>query len=161
MTLLIDRSSVHPADDLESHVDSVEISPMETVESAILKVLVRPYLAQFSGGRGTWIVECGKPTPRVFCRIRTRAHSSIAEHTRALAVVAQQWDKPKYLVSPLALLSDFVDFQKGLFFMSWGQANPHLVFDCIQVGKLPDRYGAPKMADDIVFVESAPVADGQ
>jgi hypothetical protein len=81
------------------------------------------YLASIIGGHATWILQGERP----------------------LAVLAQQWDAPRYLTSPDARIWDAV--QPGghphLRARYWCQVDPERVYACLQAGEpLPDRSGA-------------------
>ncbi|HEX8432887.1 MAG TPA: hypothetical protein VF625_16495, partial [Longimicrobium sp.] len=95
--------------------------------SASLRAVVREmlrssYLASIAGGRATWIVEGNRP----------------------LAVVAQQWWSPRWLVEPELAVSA-VSQESGspdLMLRYWCQVDPKRVYDCLRAGEpLPDRYG--------------------
>ena len=92
------------------------------IEVDVTAMLARPYLASIIGGQATWIVE----------------------GTRPLAVVAQQWTAPRWLVSPelpatsLAKSGGAPDFEV----LYWCQVDPERVFECLRTGApLPDRHG--------------------
>lgn len=89
--------------------------------SAILAPL--GYLANIAGGEATWIVEsAGKP----------------------LAVVAQQWQSPQFLIEPSTPLAECVPpgTEPALVFRYGCQADPAVVFECLKSGRpLPDKYG--------------------
>jgi len=77
-----DRDSVCAGDDCESH-DRIFAAPLHaTVADLVdLATAVCP-LASISGGLATWVVEAG------------------GYGGRPLAVIAQQWPAPRWLVAP-------------------------------------------------------------
>lgn len=84
------------------------------------------YLAAIAGGRATWILETG------------------AQTARPLAVLAQQWWHPRFLVEPDAAAATYIqrDAAPHLYLRYWCQVDPARVFGCLQRGEpLPDRYG--------------------
>jgi hypothetical protein len=89
---------------------------------AISEIVVAGYLARIAGGKATWIVETGKP----------------------VAVVAQQWKSPKFLIDPATPVTDYLlagGTQRTFFFRYWCQVSPPIVFDCLRLGRpLPDKY---------------------
>lgn len=120
--LVINRDSVCAADDLDDHCARIPISQNGTLAQVLDAIQTSGYLPQISGDRATWIVELDRP----------------------LAVVAQQWATPEFLVAPQFDLADFArrNPDQPLFFRYWCQADPIAVFDCLKNGSsLPDKYG--------------------
>jgi len=119
----ISRSSVCAGDDADApHSRSVAVSDTMPIKFVIQSILDSGYLAEISGGHATWIVELGSP----------------------VAVVAQQWSKPRFLANPDSPISEFINDSKfkSLHFNYWVQQDPELVFNCLMDGKpLPNRYG--------------------
>lgn len=123
-TITIWRDSVAAGDDVFApHELKIEIEENETIETTLGEILTRHYLASIQGGKATWIVV-GKT---------------------ALAVIAQQWAKPQYLIEKTLRTKDVLDDKNEwhLDFRYWGQADPDEVIESIKQGKpLPDRYSA-------------------
>ena len=122
LELTVDRDSVCAGDDIESHQQSFLIRQDYTLAQTLAAVLKSKYLPQVAGGCATWIVESDRP----------------------LAVVAQQWPSPEFLVSPESRSIDCTAPKpcRSLFFRYWCQADPTVVVNCLKVGRsLPDKYG--------------------
>ena len=118
----ITRDSVHAGDDGDApHEIVMEVQVDATIQSVLAAVVERRYLASISGGEATWIVEGQKP----------------------LAVIAQQWTEPQWLISPATLLSEIFGDEDllALHFVYWCQASPETVIECLRNGNpLPDKY---------------------
>src|SRR5580765_2603986 len=86
--LNVERDSVCVADDTEApHAKRFAFQPKDTLTEALSAIVEARYLANVARGKATWIVEAaGKP----------------------LAVVAQQWRSPKFLIKPTTLPTDSV-----------------------------------------------------
>jgi hypothetical protein len=121
-SLTIWRDSVHPGDDFDApHETSLPISTGETIESVVTRVASSSYLASIHGGEATWIVYSGR---------------------HPLAVVAQQWQAPRFLAAPEQSITSVIsqDDECHLEFRYWCQADPDLVFECLQHNKpLPSK----------------------
>ena len=122
MTVVIWRDSVAMGDDVDAPHEWAMPAMGNTTIGEIVDAMVRErYLASIIGGRATWIVEGNRP----------------------LAVVAQQWTEPRWLVTPelpLAVLRR-PSGRPDLEIRYWCQADPDRVFECLRVGApLPDRY---------------------
>jgi len=121
MTLLkklrITRDSVHAGDDCDApHQRWLTRSESESLDSVMQSILSDAYLPQIFGGQASWIV-CGPG---------------------ALAVVAQQWKAPHFLVDAQTAIADFDE----LTFVYWCQVDPDKLIKCLQTGlPLPDKYG--------------------
>jgi hypothetical protein len=120
--LVIWRDSVCAGDDVDGRHELTLSLPLDaSLRQLTEQLLNRRYLAFISGGQATWIFEGGCP----------------------LAVFAQQWIQPRFLVSPDLPFSSFIkpDSQPHFNFRYWCQVDPDRVFDCLQRGEpLPDKY---------------------
>ena len=127
------RDSVAAGDDINPrHERIIKIESGETVESVLEKILSMHYLPSILGGKATWIVMGKSP----------------------LAVVAQQWSKPHFLVEPTTHIENLVELKDGhhLEFMYWCQVEPNKVVASIEQGKpLPDQYGRDEKSKMSVF----------
>jgi hypothetical protein len=118
------RDSVAAGDDVDApHEMALDLPPGSTVGALCSRLVTLDYLPSVSGGRATWILE----------------------GTRALAVFAQQWASPKFLLAedmPIAALLK----PKGaphLEFLYWCQVDPELVHRNLLSGlPLPGKYSA-------------------
>jgi hypothetical protein len=121
-SLAIWRDSVCAGDDVDGRHELTLSLPIDaSLRRLTEQLLNRRYIAFISGGRTTWIFEAGY----------------------LLAVFAQQWIQPRFLVSPDLLLSSFIkpNSQPHFNFRYWCQVDPDRVFDCLQRGEpLPDKY---------------------
>ncbi|MDB5338862.1 MAG: hypothetical protein JWN70_4481 [Planctomycetaceae bacterium] len=120
----VERDSVGAGDDIFApHAKRFAFQARDTLADVLSAILVAGYLAKIAGGKATWIVEAaGKP----------------------VAVVAQQWGAPKFLIDQTSLVTDCVtpEAPRALFFRYWCQLDPAVVFQCLRLGQpLPDRYG--------------------
>ena len=118
------RDSVCAGDDCESHEKQFEVS-LQTPSTALVMLAERACnLAGIAGGNATGIVEVG------------------GYNGKAIAVVAQQWLKPRMLVSESETAEHlFVGRDKKIFFKYWCQANPEAVHEALTTGTpLPSRY---------------------
>ena len=87
--IIIWRDSVAAGDDFNPpHAKKIKADSNETIESVLEKILGIYYLPSIIGGKATWIVEGKFP----------------------LAVVAQQWSKPFYLVDASTPIENLVEF---------------------------------------------------
>jgi len=118
------RDSVCAGDDCDAPHEIGLTLPADASLAFVADILMnKSYLALIDGGKATWILEGRK----------------------SIAVFAQQWDRPRFLVSPTAPISSFVDSpaRPNLQFKYWCQVDPETVFACLQRGSsLPDKYGA-------------------
>ena len=123
LKVTMERESVCAGDDVDApHGDSICIPQDCTLAQALDLIRNKGYLACIAGGHATWIAESSRP----------------------LAVMAQQWTSPRFLLAPETHLVECVELSGGraLFFRYWCQADPEVVFDCLEKGRaLPDRYG--------------------
>jgi len=121
--IVIWRDSVAAGDDFfPPHERRIKAEGDETLETILEKILAIHYLPSIIGGQATWIVVGKSP----------------------LAVIAQQWSKPYYLVEPVAYIEELIDrtSDHDLEFKYWCQVEPNEVVACIKQGKpLPDKFG--------------------
>jgi hypothetical protein len=123
MSVVIWRDSVAAGDDADApHEWAVPVPSDAPVTAVVDEILRARYLASIAGGRATWIVEGERP----------------------VAVLAQQWDAPRWLVTP-DMSVDAVRRRTGrpdLQVRYWCQVDPERVYACLLAGEpLPDRYG--------------------
>ena len=123
LQITIWRDSVCAGDDADAPHEVRLVLPREvSVGSLADRIIERRYLASVAGDRATWILNGRRP----------------------LAVFAQQWLQPRFLISPESLLAPLIDLTTSphLQFRYWCQVDPDRVFDCLLHGKpLPDKYG--------------------
>jgi hypothetical protein len=120
------RDSVSAGDDCDTPHELVLPFRDESLCSFAARLLGQSYLASIAGGRATWILQTDR-----------RAGLS-------LAVVAQQWSQPRFLVDPESPVSSYIqcDSTPHFYFRYWCQVEPERVFACLQRGEaLPDMYG--------------------
>ena len=120
--LVIWRDSVAAGDDADApHEWLLSATPDASVAEVVERITSARYLASISGGEATWILEGDRP----------------------LAVVAQQWTEPRFLVDPALPVADLVNPSAlpHLQARYWCQVSPDLVLDCLRTGRpLPDKY---------------------
>jgi hypothetical protein len=124
--LTIWRESVCAGDDCDAPHEVVLQIRGDTLRGVIDRLLGANYLASISGGRATWILQT----------------DSRGGHS--LAVLAQQWSQPRFLVEPEAEASSYVQpsGRPHLYLRYWCQVDPERVFECLKNDQpLPDRYG--------------------
>ena len=123
MSVVIWRDSVAMGDDADApHEWLLPAAEGVTIGAVVDTMLRSAYLAQVAGGRATWIVEGVRP----------------------LAVVAQQWAAPRWLVSSEVAVAELgrPGGRPDFHVRYWGQVDPERVYGCLQTGApLPDRYG--------------------
>lgn len=123
MTVVIWRDSVAAGDDSDApHEWAAPVASNATIEAVVDAIIQRRYLASISGGRATWIVEGARP----------------------LAVIAQQWTTPRWLVPPESSISTYrrPGGAPDIQMLYWLQVDPDRVYQCLRTGEpLPDRYG--------------------
>jgi len=121
MRLVIWRDSVCAGDDVDApHELSLTFPSDASLQNLADLLLAQRYLASISGGQATWILES----------------------TRPLAVFAQQWPHPRFLMAPDTPLTSLVDPEAlpHLQFRYQCQADPEQVFNCLTKGlPLPTR----------------------
>jgi hypothetical protein len=126
MKIRLNRSSVHPGDDIDSHEKLIDVSDSTTLHEFMSNFMNHFPLPGIWGGQATWILEGNK----------------------ILAVLAQQWAGPKYFVLHETLVSELIErdakYRGELHFHYWVQDDPNVVFDEIwHTGKLPAVRGYP------------------
>lgn len=122
--IVIWRDSVAAGDDVDApHELKIASHGDESLDSLVTRIIQAKYLASIVGGKATWILKSGE---------------------RALAVVAQQWPAPSFLVpADVSARSYLSGGECDLEFVYWCQVDPARVFDCLATGKpWPDRHGA-------------------
>ena len=122
-SLVVWRDSVAAGDDADApHEWLMPTRAGATVADVVTGIATARYLASIIGGKATWIIQTDRP----------------------IAVVAQQWTEPRYLVSPDVPISEVVADSPGrphLEARYWCQVDPARVYDCIRNGEpLPDRH---------------------
>ena len=121
--LKVERDSVCAGDDIAApHEKRFSVAATDTLHDLIMAVISSGYLARITGGQATWIVESADVP---------------------LAVVAQQWTSPMFLVDRDTLAVDTIRLQARcpLFFRYWCQVDPQSVFECLKSGRpLPERF---------------------
>lgn len=122
MRIVIWRDSVAMGDDIDApHERIVDVPDDASIGTIVADLANGAYLASIAGGRATWIVD----------------------GTRPLAVVAQQWDVPRWLVAPDAPAAPLrrPDGSPDFHVRYWLQVDPERVFAALERGTpLPDRY---------------------
>jgi hypothetical protein len=115
----VDRGSVAAGDDVLPHARSIDVPPETPLSDVVAGLLERRFLAMIAGGRATWILVADRP----------------------LAVVAQQWDEPRFLVDASGPISSFGDDggRVSLMFRYWMQHDPDHVFAELAAGREPRR----------------------
>jgi hypothetical protein len=106
---MIWRDSVCAGDDGDApHEWLVPVAPDATLADVARMLLNARYLASISGGRATWILQGAAP----------------------LAVLAQEWDEPRFLAAPESPIWSQVDRsgRPHLLVKYWLQADPDRVF---------------------------------
>ena len=121
--IIFQRDSVAAGDDVTApHQETIKFESSASIESVLEKILAARYLPSIQGGKATWIVVGKFP----------------------LAVVAQQWLHPRYMIASTTPVEELIEFSAKyqLDFRYWAQADPNKVVDSIKQGKpWPDRYG--------------------
>lgn len=124
MEIRIDRDSVHPGDDTESHAATLRVEPTATIGEFLETVRRMAFLPSISGGEATWIIDCA------------------GAGGASIGVIAEQWTAPRLTIpadTPLAAVLPVTG--GGVFFRYWCQASPESVLSSL-VNKtaLPPRY---------------------
>ncbi|MEU8796549.1 hypothetical protein [Spirillospora sp. NPDC048819] len=115
----MDRGSVAMGDDALPHAETIDLPPETSLADVVSYLLDRHFLASIASGRATWILVADRP----------------------LAVVAQQWDEPRFLVDASRPISSFGADGNGvsLMFRYWKQRDPDHVFEELAAGREPER----------------------
>jgi hypothetical protein len=122
LSLTVWRDRVCAGDDCDAPHE-LNISVPRDVSARQVAERFGGYLPSIQGGKATWILEGRRP----------------------LAVFAQQWSEPQFLVAPELLFVSLVDLDATphLQFRYWCQVDPERVFHCLRQGRpLPNRYGS-------------------
>ena len=121
LTLVIWRDSVAAGDDADApHEWQLTVDAAATVDSVVRTIQSAGYLASIAGGEATWIIEGARP----------------------IAVVAQQWTEPRFLVDRAMPMREVVkpSGRPHVEVRYWIQVSPDRVFDALRAGRpLPDR----------------------
>jgi hypothetical protein len=119
--LVIWRDSVAAGDDADApHEWILALDANATVEQVVRTIVAARYLASISTGLATWIVEGARP----------------------IAVVAQQWTEPRFVVDPGLPIRELVkpSGKPHVEVRYWIQVSPDRVFDALRAGRpLPER----------------------
>src|SRR5689334_7204758 len=119
VTVHLNRDSVHPGDDIESHASTVEVDPDAELGSLLMQ-LMRTYLPGIAGGKATWIVSCSGNGPS------------------PLGVLAQQWQDSRLRIPAETSVRQALGTDRpSISFEYWCQKDPALVFSAISCGKEP------------------------
>ncbi len=113
MRIFLRRDSVAAGDDVDGpHDKTITVPDNSNIEEIVTIVARSGYLASISGGRATWSATSKIP----------------------LAVVAQEWDKPRMLPSfPVDLKR--LNWRGGglrLYFTYYAQLDPNLVYETLR-----------------------------
>jgi len=113
MKVRFTRDSVCAGDDCDApHVKEMGIDAV-TIEEVLLQVMRSGYLAQIAGGRATWSAASKIP----------------------LAIVAQEWVRPRMLLGP-SIIEESLNIQYGvvhIHFHYHGQEGPEVVYEKLRV----------------------------
>lgn len=124
--LIVWRDSVCAGDDCDAPHEILISGRDESLRRVTHRLLEAQYLASIAGGRATWILQTGMSSGQ------------------PLAVIAEQWSRPRFLVEPESPTVTYIqhDAHPHLYLRYWCQVDPERVFECLQSGKpLPDKYG--------------------
>lgn len=113
MKIRVTRDSVAAGDDMDApHTKIISLSDSAAVEDMISAICASGYLATIQGGKATWSVVSGFP----------------------IAVVAQQWQNPRFLpCQPLDTSKlQFKDGVVGIHFNYHAQQDPDVVFEVLK-----------------------------
>jgi hypothetical protein len=119
MMIRVDRDSVAMGDDALPHAETIELPPETSLADVVAHLRERNFLAMIAGGEATWILMADRP----------------------LAVVAQQWDEPRFLVASSRPIGSLGTDGAGvsLMFRYWKQHDPDRVFEELAAGRRPER----------------------
>lgn len=103
------RESVCMADDLEEHKIIIKINRNTKLCDFLSCLLKTRFLALISGGKATWVLKL---------------------NDILLAVVAQEWDEPKYLVNRNKNVNEILNESPGgeVYFKYLAQINPEKTY---------------------------------
>ncbi|GAB2875025.1 hypothetical protein [Streptomyces mayteni] len=118
--ITVDRTSVAAGDDALPHAETLDLPADATLAAVVSGLLARHFLATIAGGQATWILTGAD---------------------RPLAVVAQQWAEPRYLVEPTLPIGSLAVTGRGvtLLFRYWKQHDPERVLADLAAGRTPRR----------------------
>jgi hypothetical protein len=108
--IYINRDSVCMGDDMESHEVKMEINESTKLCELILKIIEMRYLASIGGGKATWVLKY---------------------NNELLAIIAQEWREPKYLVNKEKKIYNLIGVcnKPEIYFEYILQENPDMVFE--------------------------------
>lgn len=113
-------------DDTGSHLLELEVDERATLDDLASAVLRMRFLAGTAVGQATWVME----------------------GSHLLAVLAQQWTEPRYLIPPSAPVLFCIkpapkdEWDAHIYFRYWVQDDPDMVFEEIRrTGALPSKRG--------------------
>ena len=121
-SLIVWRESVCAGDDCDApHELKLHLSSEVPLRHFAKQIVEARYLAHIEGGSATWILNGNRP----------------------LAVFAQQWEQPLFLLPPATPIGAVIaaDSIPHFRFRYFCQVDPHQVFTCLEQGTpLPDMY---------------------
>lgn len=113
MQVFLTRDSVAAGDDADApHNQTITVADYMSVEDIVAQVARSGYLASIGGGKATWSASSRYP----------------------LAVVAQEWDKPKLLYAFKLNKLDYVENENALYmhFTYYAQLDPQIVYETLR-----------------------------
>ncbi|WP_133884171.1 hypothetical protein [Glycomyces sp. NRRL B-16210] len=113
MRINLDRSSTAGADDLRSHAETIDLSEGTSLGEVVAFLRQRGYLPKVDGGKATWVLEAGD---------------------EAVAVIAQQWPEPKFVVNQKKKIGSYGE-GVSLEFKYRAQIDPDDLFDTLVEGR--------------------------
>jgi hypothetical protein len=121
LDLVVWRDSVAAGDDADApHEWLLRVESDASVADVVQQIATARYLASISGGEATWIIQGDQP----------------------LAVVAQQWTEPRFVVDSEMPIRDVLNPSARPHVQAryWCQVSPDRVLDCLRTGQpLPDK----------------------
>jgi len=126
---MIWRDSVCAGDDCNAPHELAWPNPEVPLGQLAAELICRHYLASIAGGQATWILHGLRP----------------------LAVLAQQWSEPRFLVDASTPVSAYLkrETPPHLNLEYRCQVDPDAVFNCLREGRpLPSKYGAASDQQD-------------
>ena len=121
MSVIVDRDSVAAGDDTDSHAVTASVPVASNLAELVTSAVHVCPLPSISGDRATWLIDVGGT---------------------CVGVIAQQWSRPKFVVSEhLSVTQLFTGSSSKVQFRYWNQADPDVVFAALRDGRpLPPRY---------------------
>lgn len=113
MRINLNRSSVEGAGDLRSHAETIDLSEGTSLGEVVASLRQRGYVPKLDGGKATWVLEAGG---------------------EAVAVIAQQWAEPKFVVNQRKTIGSFGE-DVTLEFKYRAQIDPGDLFDTLVEGR--------------------------